>query len=76
MTDKGMLILQDCTHSQEHVLGSYIDTHPPSSHNEFHTINIKVEEISDVELEEDPLPISFPGIEAEHAVSCFVSSPL
>jgi hypothetical protein len=72
MTDKGMLILQDCTHSQEDVLGSYIDTHPASSHDEIRTINIKVEEISDVELEEDPLPISFPGIETEHAVSCAV----
>jgi hypothetical protein len=71
MTDKGMYILQDCTHSEKDP-SLCIETHPAFSRDGIHTINIKVEEISDVELEEDPLPISFPGIEAEHAVSCAV----
>jgi hypothetical protein len=30
-----------------------------------HAINIKVEEVSDAEEEEDPVPISFPKIKAE-----------
>jgi hypothetical protein len=74
MTDKGILVLQDCPHSQEDAPGSCTETCPTSSHNIFQTINIKVEEVSDVEEEEDPLPISFPVVEAEHEVSCFVSS--
>jgi hypothetical protein len=76
MTDKGMLVLQDCPHSQEDAPGSCTETCPTSSHNIFQTINIKVEEISDVEEEEeeDPLPISFPVVETEHKVRCFVSS--
>jgi hypothetical protein len=80
MTDKGMLVLQDCPHSQEDGPGSCTETSPTSSHDAFQTISIKVEEISDVEEEEeeeeeeDPLSISFPGVEAEHEVSCFASS--
>jgi hypothetical protein len=66
-----MFMLQDCTLSEKGP-GLCIETHPAFPHDEIHTINIKVEEISDVELEEDPLPISFPGLEAEHAVSCTV----
>jgi hypothetical protein len=74
MTDKGMLVLQDCAHSQEDVPGSCADTCPTSSHDANQTISIKVE-VSDVkEEDEDPLAISFPGIEAKHEVSCFISS--
>jgi hypothetical protein len=68
MTDKGMLVLQACMNSQKSAPGSYIETCPA-----YHSINMKVEEVSDVEEEEDPLQISFPGTEAEHAVSCFFS---
>jgi hypothetical protein len=74
MTDKGILVLQDYTDSQEDVLGSCIETYPTTSYDPNQTINIKVEEFSDVEEEEDPVPIQFPGIEAEH-VSCFFFSP-
>jgi hypothetical protein len=76
MTDKGMLVLQDYAHSQEDVPSSCADTCPTSSHDAFQTINIKVEEISDVEEEdEDPLLISFLGTKAEHAVSSLFSFP-
>jgi hypothetical protein len=75
MTDKGLLVLQDCAHSQEDGPGLYTETCPPSSHDAFHAINLKVEELSDVEEVEDPLPISFPGIKAEHAVSSLFSFP-
>jgi NAD-dependent dihydropyrimidine dehydrogenase PreA subunit len=73
MTDKGMVVLQACMDSQKYVSGSCIETCPASSYDVDHSINIKVEEVSDVEEEEDPLQISFPGMEAEHAVSCFMS---
>jgi hypothetical protein len=45
---------------------------PASSHEENGGIRIKTEVDSDVEVEEDPMPISFPGIKAESEVS-FVS---
>jgi hypothetical protein len=60
-----MLVLQDCTDSQEDVLGSCIETYPAASR----TINIKVEEFSDAEEEKDPLAIPFPEMKAEHVVS-------
>jgi hypothetical protein len=68
MTEKGMLVLQACMDSQKYGPGSC-----PASYDADHSINVKVEDISDVEEEEDPLQISFPGREAEQAVSCFVS---
>jgi hypothetical protein len=65
-----MVVLQDCTDSQEDVLGSCIETYPASSQ----TTNIKVEEFSDAEEDKDPLAIPFPEMKAEHVVSCFLSS--
>jgi hypothetical protein len=64
-----MLVLQDCMDSQQDAP----ETCPPSSLDADHSVSIKVEEVSDVEVEEDPLLISSAGIEAEHAVSCFIS---
>jgi hypothetical protein len=75
MTDKDMFVLQDCAQSQEDVPGSCIETWPASSHDAFQAINLKVEELSDVEEVEDPLPMSFPAVKAEHAVSCLFSFP-
>jgi hypothetical protein len=76
MTDKGLLVLQDCAHSQEDVPGSCTETCSTSSRDANQAINIKVEEVSDVEEEEEnPVPISFPGIKAERAVSCFFFFP-
>jgi hypothetical protein len=40
-------------------------------------MNIKVEEVSDVEVEEEhPVPMTFVGIKAEHEVSCMSVCPL
>jgi hypothetical protein len=39
-------------------------------------INVKSEEVSDVKVEEDPVPISFPRIKAEREVSCMSVCPL
>jgi hypothetical protein len=33
-------------------------------------MNVKAEEVSDAEEEEDPVPITFPEIKAEPEVSC------
>jgi hypothetical protein len=73
VTGTDMLVLQDCMDSQQDAPDSCIETCPPSSLDADHSISIKVEEVSDVEVEEDPLKISFAGIEAEHAVSPFIS---
>jgi hypothetical protein len=72
MTDMGMLVLQACVDSQKYVPGSYIET-CQASYDADHSINMKDEGVSDVEEEEDPLQISLPGTEAEHAVSCFIT---
>jgi hypothetical protein len=75
MTDKGMLVLQDSAHSQEDVSGSCTETSPTSSYDAHQAINTKVEEVSDVEEEDNPVPISFPVIKTEHVVSSFFSFP-
>jgi hypothetical protein len=50
------------------VQGSCSETCPPSSHDANQVMNIKVEQVSGVEEEEDPL--TFPRIKTEHEVSC------
>ncbi|PNF36698.1 hypothetical protein B7P43_G13311, partial [Cryptotermes secundus] len=57
-----------CMDSQKYIPGSSLETRP-AYYDADHSINMKVEEVSDVEEEEDPLQISFPGTEAEHASS-------
>jgi hypothetical protein len=42
---------------------------PPSSHEGNGGIRIKTEEVSYVEQEEDPVPVSLPGIKSEREVS-------
>jgi hypothetical protein len=43
--------------------------HPASPNPADHVISMKAEEDSDTEVSEKPLPMSFPGIKAEHMVS-------
>jgi hypothetical protein len=56
---------------QKVVPGICIERRPfPASPNPAdHVISMKAEEDSDTEVSEKPLPISFPGIKAEHMVS-------
>jgi hypothetical protein len=68
-----MLVLQDCAHSEEDVPGSCTETCPTSSHGVNQAINIKLKEVSDIEGEENPVPITFPGIKVEHSVSSMFS---
>jgi hypothetical protein len=62
---------------QKHVPGPCSETYPASSNDAFQAMNIKVEEGSDVEVEEKhPVPMTFVGIKAEHEVSCMSVCPL
>jgi hypothetical protein len=49
---------------------------PASSHEGNGGIRIKTEAVSDVEQEEDLMPLSLPGIKSEHEVSCTSVCPL
>jgi hypothetical protein len=69
MTNKGMVVLQNRLDSQKDVPGSHIETCASSSHSA-QVVNIKVEEVSDVEDREDPVPMTFVEVKAEHEVSC------
>jgi hypothetical protein len=54
---------------QEDVPGVCSKMCPASSHEGNGGIRIKTEAVSDEELKEVPMPISFPGIKTEHEVS-------
>jgi hypothetical protein len=74
MTNTSMMVLQNCLDSQKDVPGSYSETYASSSHYGVQAVNIKVEEFSDAEDGEYPVPMTVVGIKAEHEVSCM--SPL
>jgi hypothetical protein len=63
-----MVVLQNCLDSQKDVPGSHCEARASSSHS-VQAVNIKVEEVSDVEDEEDPVPMTFMEIKFEHEVS-------
>jgi hypothetical protein len=65
-----MLILQNCRDSENCVPVPCSETHPTASHDANQAVNIKVEEVSDIEVEEHPVPMTFVGIKSEHEVSC------
>jgi hypothetical protein len=68
MTDKGMVVLQYSMDSQKDEPGSHSEACLSSPHGD-HTINIKDEDISDMEDGEDPVSVTVVGIKAEHEVS-------
>ncbi|XP_023704286.1 zinc finger protein isoform X8 [Cryptotermes secundus] len=58
---------ENCMDLQKHVPGPCNETHPSSSPDANQAMNVKVEEVSDVEVEEErPVPMTFVGIKAEH----------
>jgi hypothetical protein len=65
-----MLILQNCRDSENCVPVPCSETHPAASHDANQIVNIKVEEVSDTEVEEHPVPMTFTGLKSEHEVSC------
>jgi hypothetical protein len=64
-----MLVIHNCLDSQKGAPGSHSEAHTLSSHDGDQAVNIKVEEFSDVEDREDPVPMTFVGVKAEHEVS-------
>jgi hypothetical protein len=69
MTDKVIVIIQNCLGSQKDGPGSHSEA-CASSHSGVHAVNIKIEEFSDIEDREDPAPMTVLGIKAEYEVSC------
>jgi hypothetical protein len=67
VTDNGMVVLQNSMDSQKDEPGSHSEACLSSPHGD-HTINVKDEDISDMEDGEDPVSVTV-GIKAEHEVS-------
>jgi hypothetical protein len=75
MTDNSMVILQNRLDSQKDVPGSHSEGCASSSLDGDQAVTIKVEEVSDAEDGEDPEPMTFVEIKAEHEVSCMSLCP-
>jgi hypothetical protein len=77
MTDKGILVLQNCMDLDKCAPGPCGETYPTAANDATVTMNIKVEEVSDIEVEDEcPVPMTFVGIKAEHEVRCMSACPL
>jgi hypothetical protein len=55
------------------LVGPYGETYP-TSHDANQAMTVQVKEGSDVEEEDDPVPITFPEIKAEPGVSCMCTA--
>jgi hypothetical protein len=75
MTDHGVMMLQNCMDLAKDAPGVRSETCPAYSHEETGDIIIKVEVISDVEVEVDPVSISLPGAKSECGVSWIICVP-
>jgi hypothetical protein len=64
-----LVILQDLS-DLEKVRRPHSEIYPASSPEGHQAISIKVEKLSDAEDEEDPAPVTMPGISLEPEVSC------
>jgi hypothetical protein len=70
MTDMSTVILQNHMDLAKDVPGSCSEVCPTYPHDANRVISIKVENVSDMVDEEDPVPLGLSGIKAEHEVSC------
>jgi hypothetical protein len=75
MIDKGMMVLQNHLDSQKNVPGLHSETYASSSHG-VQAVNIKVEEFSDIEDGEHPVPLTIVGTKTEYEVSFMPLYPL
>jgi hypothetical protein len=74
MIDKNM-VLQNCANVEKDILGPHDETYPTfDAANQ--TKNIKAEEVSYAEEEEDIVPMTFPKLKAEAEVSFMSVCPL
>jgi hypothetical protein len=64
-----MLVLQDSTVVKKEELSPFGETFPTSDDAE-EVKNVKTEVVSDIDEEEDPVPITFMKIKVEPEVSC------
>jgi hypothetical protein len=67
MIGNGVMVLQTCTDLQKGLPGSCSETCLTSFHDGNEVMSIKVEAVT---VDEDPLLLTFPGVKAEHEVSC------
>jgi hypothetical protein len=69
MIDKDVMVFQNHTNSAMELRDPCCQPNPTSG-DASQAISIKVEEVSDAEEEEGPVPITFPKIKAEPEVRC------
>jgi hypothetical protein len=69
MIDKYVMFLQNYTNLEKSMLSPYGEMYPTSD-DANQARDIKAEEVSNAEGEEDPVPITFTKIKAEAEVSC------
>jgi hypothetical protein len=74
--DKVMVILQISTDVLKVEPGLYSETRLASSYDGYEATDIKVEQISDKEDDEDPVPVIYPAVKDKHKVSCMLVCPL
>jgi hypothetical protein len=74
MSEKGIMVSQNCLGSQKYVPGSHSEACSSSSISGVQAVKIKIEEFSDIEDSKDPEPMTVVGLKTEHEVSCM--SPL
>jgi hypothetical protein len=67
--DKSIVLLQNCMDLQKDTEGPRSET-CPTSRDAYQATSVKVEDVSDTEQEEDPVPLRYSGIKMEHMVSC------
>jgi hypothetical protein len=65
-----MAVLKNCMDLLKVVPGSYSETCLTSSHVGNQVTDIKVEDVTDILEEDDPISTTLPVIKAEHEVSC------
>jgi hypothetical protein len=70
MTCKAVVVLQNCKDLLKVVLGSYSET--CLTRQNTNEIDVKVEEVTNIQEEEDPMAKTFPNIKAEQEVSCML----
>jgi hypothetical protein len=71
---KDIVVLQNCTNSENVLVGRYGELYP-GSHDASQAMNIKTEEVSDVQEDADPVQIAFQEIKTEPEVSCVFCMP-
>jgi hypothetical protein len=69
MIDKDMMVLQNCTNSENVLVGPYGETYA-ACQDANQALNIKAEGVSDAEEDTDPVPKTIPEIKVEPEVSC------